>query len=313
MTAIFHKFSTALLVCLMCASSVCAQVETSAVAAKSVDLAAAPSQMSLLDDDWELQIGDRLIYEVLEERAEEPLLLSINGNGELLLPLVGSFPAEGKTSKELAHEIKVKLEQEFFHRATVVIMQREEDRNRGRVTVIGEVKRQGEQLIPVDSPLTLSQAIMQSGGFTLYADQGKVSVVGAGQDEARIEIDIGTMLSQGNLSQDPVLLSGDSVIVPRADQANSQVYVLGAVNSPGLYSILGSKFTLSQVILMADGFTRFARKTKVRLITTDESGEKKEIEVNVGKILDGGDRAEDPVIKPGDMVIVEEKMISFSG
>jgi thiamine monophosphate kinase len=76
---------------------------------------------------------------------------------------------------------------------------------------------------------------------------------------------------------------------------------------------LGSKFTLSQVILMADGFTRFAKKTKVRLISTDESGEKTEVEVNVGKILDGGDRSNDPVIKPGDMVIVEEKMISFTG
>jgi protein involved in polysaccharide export with SLBB domain len=121
------------------------------------------------------------------------------------------------------------------------------------------------------------------------------------------------MLERGDLSKDPILKSGDVVIIPRADQANSQVYVLGAVESPGLYSILGSKYTLSQVILMADGFTRFARTTKVRLVTTDENGAKTEIEVNVGKILQGGDRAEDPIVKPGDMVIVEEKMISFTG
>ncbi len=289
------------------------QPETAGEATAAALAKADPSQMSLLDDDWKLQIGDRLIYEVLEERVEEPLLLAVNGNGELLLPLIGSFPAEGKTSKVLAYEIKAQLEKEFFHRATVVITQRQEDRNRGRVTVIGEVHRQGEQLIPVDAPLTLSQAIMQSGGFTLYANRSLVSVVGAGQDVARIEIDLGAMLEQGNMSQDPILKAGDAVIVPRADQANSQVYVLGAVNSPGLYSILGSKYTLSQVILMADGFTRFAKKNKVRLITTDKSGEKQEVEVNVGKILDGGDRGDDPVIKPGDMVIVDEKMISFSG
>ena len=121
------------------------------------------------------------------------------------------------------------------------------------------------------------------------------------------------MLSSGDLSQDPVLTSGDVVIVARADYAGSQVYVLGAVNSPGLYSIRGSQFTLSQVILMADGFTRFAKKTKVRLISKDERGEKIESLVNVDKILDGGDRDDDPVVKPGDMVIVEEKMISFTG
>lgn len=286
-----------------------AQGATSAVAEAE---AAEPSQMSLLDDDWELKNGDRLVYEVLEER-EEPLLLSINGNGDLLVPLVGSIPAAGKTSKELAYEVKAMLEKEFFYRATVVISQREEDRNRGRVTVIGEVKRQGEQLIPVDSPLTLSQAILQGGGFTLYANRSNVSVVSAGQDEPRLEMDLGTMMESGDFSQDPMLKAGDVVIVAREDQANSQVYVLGAVESPGLYSILGSKFTLSQVILMADGFTRFARRNKVRHITTDANGEKVENEVDVGKILDGGDRSKDPVVKPGDMVIVDEKMISFTG
>lgn len=273
---------------------------------------AEPTQMGLLDDDWELQIGDRLVYQVLEEQEEE-VLLAVNGNGELLVPLLGSFPAEGKTSKDLAYEIKQELEVDFFHRATVLITQREVDRNRGRVKVIGEVNRQGEQLIPVDSPLTLSQAVLAAGGFTLKADESKVSVVSAGQEQPRIEIDLGEMLKSGDFSRDPFLTSGDVVIVARADQAGNQVYVLGAVNSPGLYSIRGSQFTLSQVILMAEGFTRFAKKTKVRLVSKNDRGEKVESLVNVDKILDGGDRDDDPVVKPGDMIIVEEKMISFTG
>lgn len=290
-------------------SAALAAEEGSAPAADNND----PDYMTLLDDDWELKAGDRLVYEVLEEREEEPLLLVINGSGELLVPLVGRVEAQGKTSKKLAYEIKSKLEEDFFHRATVVIMQRQEDRNRGRISVIGEVRRQGEQIIPVDAPLTLSQAIMQSGGFSDEANRSRVSIVGQGEQQARLEIDLGAILESGDLSQDPVLRPGDSIIVPRADQSQNQVYVLGAVNAPGLYSIRGSNFTLSQVILMAEGFTRFARKNKVRLISTDKNGEKTESEFNVGKILDGGDREDDPVIKPGDMVIVDEKMISFTG
>ena len=276
------------------------------------ELAEAPTQMSLLNDEWELQIGDRLIYQVLEEREEERLL-RVNGNGEVLVPLIGSVEAEGKTAKELAYEIKDRLEDEFFHRATVVISQREEDRNRGRVTVIGEVNKQGEQLIPADSPLTLSQAILQSGGFTLQADRSNVRIVGEGKEEARAEVDVGGMLESGDLSDDPVLKAGDAVIVPKDEQAGRQVYVLGAVQSPGLYSLRGSNPTLSQVILMADGFTRFAKKDKVRLVSGSEDGEKKEREIDVGAILEGGDRTDDPEVKPGDMVIVDEKMISFSG
>ena len=151
------------------------------VANTGVSADAAPTQMALLDDDWELQIGDRLVYQVMEEQEEE-LLLAVNGNGELLVPLLGSIAAKGKTSKGLAYEIKKELEVDFFYRATVLISQREADRNRGRVKVIGQVNRQGEQLIPADSPLTLSQAILASGGFTLHADQSKVSVVSAGQE-----------------------------------------------------------------------------------------------------------------------------------
>jgi len=288
-------------------------LQSQEVAAEPAASDRGPDFMSLLDDDWELKSGDRIVYEVLEERNEEPLLLVINGNGELLVPLIGRVEAKGKTSKQLAHAIKAKLEEDFFHRATVVITQREEDRNRGRVSVIGEVRRQGEQIIPVDAPLTLSQAIMQSGGFSGEADRAKVSVVGQGEQQARLEIDLGALLESGDLSKDPILRPGDSVIVPRADQSKNQVYVLGAVNAPGLYAIRGNSFTLSQVILMADGFTRFARKNRVRHITTDANGEKVEQEVNIGKILEGGERDEDPLVKPGDMVIVEEKMISFTG
>jgi len=285
-------------------------IDGGAIDAGPID--AEPTRMALLDDQWELQIGDRLIYEVQEERGE-PLLLSINARGELLVPLIGSYPAEGKTSKQLAHELKAELEEEFFHRATVLITQREEDRNRGRVTVIGEVNKQGEQLIPVDSPLTLSQAILQSGGFTVVADRSRVSVVSEGQEEPRAELDVGRMMDSGDFSSDPMLQAGDVIIVPRANQADSQVYVLGAVQTPGLLNIRENEVTLSQAILKAGGFTRFARTNRVKVITRDERGEKTEIEVDVGEILQGGDRSADRIIRPGDMIIVDEKMISFSG
>jgi polysaccharide export outer membrane protein len=179
----FTLFCAILVVCFWQAQGQAADVSAPAVQGAAT-AESSPSQMGLLDDDWELQIGDRLEYQVLEEQ-EESLLLSVNGNGELLVPLLGTVPAEGKTSKQLAYEIKKELEGDFFHRATVLITQREVDRNRGRVTVIGEVKRQGEQLIPADAPLTLSQAILQGGGFSLHADRSKVSVVSEGQEQAR--------------------------------------------------------------------------------------------------------------------------------
>jgi len=273
--------------------------------------ASAPTQMSLLDDEWELHQGDKFVYSVVEER-EEPVLLTVNGRGEVLFPLIGLFPAEGKTSRQLAFELKERLEEEFFYRATVVISQREADRNRGRVTVYGEVRNQGELLIPADAPMTLSQSIITAGGFTLDADRSKVAVVADGGEGQRKNYDVGYMLESGNLSGDPLLKADDVVIVSRMDEVESRVYILGAVSQPGLYPVPGKFFTLSQAILRAGGFTRFAKKTQVRLISVDERGEKTERTVDAGKILEGGDRSSDPAVKPGDMIIVDEKMISFT-
>lgn len=272
-----------------------------------------PSRMSLLDDEWELKVGDRVVYEVLEER-EESELLTINPEGELQVPLIGRVPAEGKTARELAFDVKDRLEEEFFHRATVMISQRPNDRNRGRVRLVGEVRQQGEQKIPADETLTVSQAILQSGGFTADADRSNVRVVSQGEEEeARRTVDVGEMLESGNFNNDPVLQSGDVVIVGRSEQAGGEVYVLGAVQSPGIYTIRDRNPTLSQAILMADGFTRFARKNRVRLVSENEEGEKTEREIDVGRILDEGDRTNDPEIEGGDMIIVEEKMITFGG
>lgn len=281
------------------------------LAASGLD--ANPNQMSLLDDEWKLKVGDRVIYEVLEEQ-EDPGILIINAKGQLLVPLIGLVPAEGKTSRELAYEIKKELEVDFFYRATVLISQRQEDRNRGRVAILGEVNRPGEQIIPPDAPLSLTQALLLAGDFTLNADKSNVTVVrgGTGSEES-VVVDVDGMRRSGDFSADVLMQAGDMVIVSRSDELERHVYVLGAVESPGLYPLVSEKATLSQMILVANGFTRFAKKNRVRLIKTDENGEQQETEVNVGKILDGGSRDNDPIVESGDMIIVDEKMISFSG
>lgn len=286
------------------------------VGSASVEVAEAdtsPNQMSLLDDEWQLKVGDRVIYEVLEEQ-EDPGILIVNGNGQLLVPLIGLVEAEGKTSRQLAYEMKEALEVDFFYRATVLISQRQEDRNRGRVAILGEVNRPGEQIIPPDAPLSLTQALLLAGDFTLDADKSNVTVVrgGTGSEES-IVVDVDAMRRSGDFSADVLMRAGDMVIISRSDELERHVYVLGAVESPGLYPLVSEKVTLSQMILVADGFTRFAKKTRVRLIKTDENGEQQETEVNVGKILDGGARDNDPIVESGDMIIVDEKMISFTG
>ena len=87
------------------------------------------------------------------------------------------------------------------------------------------------------------------------------------------------------------------------NQINSyRVSVLGRVVRPGVYPITGTT-TLIEAISMAGGFTEWANRRKITVITT-EKGEEKKIIVNYKKIASGKDPSHNVVLKRGDTIIV---------
>jgi polysaccharide export outer membrane protein len=81
-----------------------------------------------------------------------------------------------------------------------------------------------------------------------------------------------------------------------------KVYVIGQVKNPGLLR-LRSETTVSQIIVMAGGFTEWANQKKI-VVVRKEDGREKRIKVNYKKIMDGGNPASDVVLKAGDTVII---------
>jgi polysaccharide export outer membrane protein len=84
-------------------------------------------------------------------------------------------------------------------------------------------------------------------------------------------------------------------------EANSyRVFISGEVKQPGIVRIR-HEVTLVNLIIMVGGFTEWANKRKI-LIITKENGKEKRITANYNKIIDGD--MPDIVIKPGDTVII---------
>ena len=84
-------------------------------------------------------------------------------------------------------------------------------------------------------------------------------------------------------------------------EANSyRVFISGEVKQPGIVRIR-SEITLVKLIIMAGGFTEWANKRKISIIT-NENGKEKRITANYNKIIDGD--KPDIIIKPGDTVII---------
>ncbi|HEY0368234.1 MAG TPA: polysaccharide biosynthesis/export family protein, partial [Chthoniobacterales bacterium] len=132
------------------------------------------NSMSVLDDKTRLGPNDFVSFRVVEDRDNDSQRLRVNDNGQLEVPYVGLVPAAGKTSKELAFNVKSLLEREYYYHATVIIaVDHVSEKSRGRVYLSGSVKGPGPQEIPPDEEYTLSKAIIRAGGFGDFADKGK--------------------------------------------------------------------------------------------------------------------------------------------
>ena len=81
-----------------------------------------------------------------------------------------------------------------------------------------------------------------------------------------------------------------------------KVYVIGQVRNPGVQR-LRSETTVTQLIVMAGGFTEWANPKKI-VVVRKEDGREKRMKVNYKKIMDGKDLTTDVVLKAGDTVII---------
>ena len=269
------------------------------------------SQMDLLDNVRPLEVGDRFTYRVVEER-EPDVVVFINGRGLLKVPLIGEVPAVGKTEKALAGDIREQLEKTFFYQATVVLSRIADSQYDGKVFLVGALRSQGPQPLPADDVLRLSEMILRAGGFDASADAENVTLIRrtVGGEE-RSTHNVEAMLESGDFSEDPTLVPNDLILVGKKENFGRTVYVLGAVNRPGEFPLSDEDTTLSQAILSAGGFARFARTNRVKLIRSLEDGSSETSTINLDDVFERGDRSNDPILRAGDVVRVDERLINF--
>jgi len=180
------------------------------------------TSMEALDDKHRLAVGDKLSFRIVEDQQDpklssEPKPLVVADLGEIEVPYIGRFPAENKSCKQLANEIKAALEKDYYYEATVIIAVDLMTKSRGRVYLVGPVHVPGPQEVPSDEVLTLSKAIMRAGGFTDYADRQHVKVTrngGKGEgDKQTFTVDVSQVLDKGKTDQDLPLQPGDLVVI----------------------------------------------------------------------------------------------------
>jgi polysaccharide biosynthesis/export protein len=173
------------------------------------------TSMEQLDSQTLIQIGDQLTFRILED--EDPATsLTVSDSGQVRVPYVGSVPAVNRTPRDLAYQIKQALERKLYKKATVMILvERRTTRSPGKVYLTGEVAKPGVIDLRANESLTLTQAILQVGGFSDFANKRKVKLVrkSASTSQTKI-IDVSAVIDQGRTDLDEALKPGDVIVVP---------------------------------------------------------------------------------------------------
>ncbi len=131
--------------------------------------------------------------------------VQIDEQGLINLPYIGNVAAAGAGPAELSQRIReTYIAKKIYTTVDVAVSVTER-----YVYVGGEVAHPGRTVWTPD--LTVAKAIQAAGGFSLYAKEAKVNLV---RDQKAYEINV--TAAQKDPSQDPRLMPGDSLQVPRS-------------------------------------------------------------------------------------------------
>jgi polysaccharide export outer membrane protein len=213
----------------------------------------------------------------------------VSERGTILFPLIGEINVQGLTPAQAGSRIAEKLRQGKFvvnPEVTLSMMQI----NSRQVSVLGNVNKPGRY--PLDNTSAkLTDLLAIAGGIApTGSDQVTIVSTRGGQTKS-IDVDIPSMLRNGDLTKNVTLEPGDTVFVHRAPM----VYVYGEVHKGGAYR-LENGMTVMQAIAMGGGIT--PRGTERGIKVTRRNGDKTQ-DMNV--------RLTDPV-QTDDVIYVRESL-----
>ncbi|MEL7071860.1 MAG: SLBB domain-containing protein [Cyanobacteria bacterium J06581_3] len=196
----------------------------------------------------------------------------------------------------------------------------------GPYTLQGGIARTGDAGTPgtdsANSPTTVTRAIQVAGGIKPEADIRKVQIVRPTRTgiPQLFEVDLWSLLTDGDLAQDAALQEGDTIIVPVATALTAQeiselasasfspdtirVNVVGEVKRPGTVE-LPPNTPLSQAILAVGGFNQTrASQGSADLVRLNENGTVTRSEIPVD-FSQGISEENNPLLRNNDVVIVD--------
>jgi protein involved in polysaccharide export with SLBB domain len=266
----------------------------------------AAAQPKLGDPEYRLKKGDKVRI-VVPDRPTLSRDLIVNEGGAVFFPLTGDIAIEGLTTAEAHEKIFLTLHDyypslargDFTVEAVASVV----------VYVSGEVATPGKYTFA--NPPSLWEAIREAGGPTGAAALDIVRVVrGQGGESVTETVNVLSAIEQSRTDALPKLNDGDTVVLLSSRDTyvgEFGVNMVGAVASPGFYRLQGEHNDVMSAVMLAGGFLPKASIGNVKVIRTAEDGSTVTEELQLDEYMKKGDPALNPVLHPGDTVVVPEQ------
>ncbi|SIT36137.1 EPS I polysaccharide export outer membrane protein EpsA [Paraburkholderia piptadeniae] len=182
----------------------------------------------------------------------------VDADGNIQFPYAGTIHVGGKDAATVQKELYRKLSV-VFQKPEVTV--RVAAFRAAQVYVDGEVHAPGPAQVN-DIPMSLTEAINRTGGFTPNADQSHVELV---RDGKTYEINVPGLIRAGRAPTQLYLQGGDLLRVGSRDEYG--IYLMGEVNKPAtILPMRDGRLTLAEALSQAGSLnpnTAYAKQTFV--------------------------------------------------
>lgn len=273
-------------------------------------ISVAHAETPSVDNEQAIEIGNKLFL-YLPGESEFDLEFEVDQNGFIKLPEIGKIAAAGKLPSRFEAELKLKLSVVYRDLTKFYLEVRSRDL---LITVLGYVHQPSQISIPDTG--NIQMVLSSAGGLRPGAQLDKLQIR---RGDEKIQFDYKAYLDSGDINQLPRLKSGDTVFVPvspllgnvqidfdaqtlsatgDAGENTTAVTLFGELHSPGSFSFKPG-MTIIDALMRAEGVTRYADVTKIRVIKNGEP-----TLFDLKNYLDTGDESVLPEVTAGMTIFV---------
>lgn len=275
--------------------------------------------------DYRLGPGDQIEVTIVGT-GRDPSSYTIDRAGEIAVPPMQNIRIADLTAEEAEAAISAALKREGLMQGAEVLVYISAYQARP-VYAVGELDRPGQYFM--SQRWTLMDLIFVAGGIDPLAaryaylhrrlDDSSLQMDSTGllanpavalPGTEVTQIDLKPMIDGGVLSSNPVLRTGDVLVIPKIQTA--MYSVLGDVLSPGVFEVPArTGIRVSQAILWAGGPGKSATPSKGIVLRYAKDGTRQEIPLDYSGIMGG--QTPDFEVQPNDMIFIPGSLMKTIG